>query len=186
MFGLFKGQQSYTVHEQPDPPADRDERAEKLKFVRDGFSLFAFILPPVWMLANRLWLVLVGYLIILGLVYLTLDGLGIATHWNRYAVMALNLIIAFEADSLIRWTLERRGWRLVGSVSGDNFDVCERRFFEQWVKEVGVISAANLDRPGQFGGGERQSPPEPKTGDVMPPKRTAWQSAGRWTSWKRA
>ena len=27
MFGLFKSQQAYTVHEQPEPPADRDERA---------------------------------------------------------------------------------------------------------------------------------------------------------------
>ena len=65
MFGLFKSQVAFTVHEEPQPKADRDERAERLKFVREGFSLFAFIAPPLWMLANRLWLVLIGYLVIL-------------------------------------------------------------------------------------------------------------------------
>ena len=66
MFGLFKSQIAYTVHEQPQPPADREERAERLKFVREGFSLFAFVFPPLWMLVNRLWLVLIGYLLLLG------------------------------------------------------------------------------------------------------------------------
>ena len=28
---------TYTVHEQPNPPADRIDRAEKLVFIKDGF-----------------------------------------------------------------------------------------------------------------------------------------------------
>ena len=51
----------YTVHE---PPLKADEtRAdpERFVFVRDGFSFWAFLLAPLWMLRHRLWLVLLGY-----------------------------------------------------------------------------------------------------------------------------
>ena len=73
------------MHEQPLPPADREERAEKLKFVREGFSILAFILPPVWMIANRLWLVLIGYLLILGALYGLITLFEIPDHWRYYA-----------------------------------------------------------------------------------------------------
>ena len=33
-------------------------------FVRDGFYFWAFLLSPLWMLRYRLWLVLIGYLIV--------------------------------------------------------------------------------------------------------------------------
>ena len=46
---------TFTVHEPPDPPADRIDRAERLAFVRDGFSWSAALFTPVWLLAHRLW-----------------------------------------------------------------------------------------------------------------------------------
>lgn len=183
MFGFFKSQIAYTVHEQPDPPADRDERAESLKFVREGFALFAFVLPPIWMVANRLWLVLIGYLLLLGIVHglITLLEMPDHLHWRYYATMAINLLIGFEADALQRWTLDRRSWRMVGTVSGANFDECERRFFEGWVPSVPVVSPSNFDKPGAFG----QAEPV-RAGDVIPPKRTSWRSQGGWAGWQRS
>ena len=185
MFGLFKSQQSYSVHEMPDPPADRDERAERLRFVRDGFSFFAFLVPPVWMLVNRLWLVLICYVLVASALYLALDAARVPAHWHGYATLALSLIIGFEADSLIRWTLDRRSWNFVGSVSGENFDECERRFFEKWINDVGIINPSNLDAPGAYAAASVPSAGRPHEGDVMPPKR-GWQTAGAWTSWKRS
>lgn len=184
MFGLSKSQIGYTVHEQPLPPADREERAEKLKFVREGFSILAFILPPVWMIANRLWLVLIGYLLILGALYGLITIFEIPDHWRYYAGLALNLIVGFEADTLERWSLDRRNWRMVGTVSGTSFDECERRFFETWVPTIAMVTPSNFDKPGAFQGAGQQQPVQ--HGDVIPPKRRQWRSAGNWQRWQRS
>lgn len=182
---FFNSQISYTVHEQPDPPADRDDRAERLKFIRDGFSFFAFVLPPIWMLANRLWLVFVLYLLALGAVHGLITLFEVPEHWRYYASLAINLLVGFEADSLQRWTLDRRSWRIVGTVAGRNFDECERRFFEGWVPAVATVTPSNFDKPGAFEAAAH-TPPRPKDGDLIPPKRTGWRSAGGWTSWQRS
>ena len=52
---------TFTVHEPPNPPADRIERADKLVFVKDGFSWMAALFAPLWMLVHRLWWALLGY-----------------------------------------------------------------------------------------------------------------------------
>lgn len=180
----FKSQIAYTVHEQPDPPADRDERAERLKFVREGFSFLAFVLPPVWMIANRLWLVLVGYLLLVGALAGIVSLLEWPDQWRAYATLAVNLIVAFEADALQRWSLYRRNWRMVGSVSGTSFDEVERRFFESWVPQVAMVTPSNMDRPGQFEASDRR--PASHTGEVMPPKRTGWRSQSGWPGFQRS
>ena len=54
----------YTVHEPPLKPDESAPDPDRFVFVRDGFSFWAFLLAPLWMLRHRLWLVLLGYLII--------------------------------------------------------------------------------------------------------------------------
>lgn len=184
MFGFFKSQLAYTVHEQPEPPADREERAERLKFVREGFSIFAFVMPPIWMLANRLWLVLIGYLVVMAMVHGLITLFEVPEHWRYYATMAINLLVGFEADAFQRWTLDRSGWSTVGAVSGANFDECERRFFEGWVPTVPIVNPSNFDKPGAFEGAGRAK--QPRDGDLIPPKRTGWRSKGSWTSWQKS
>jgi len=46
----------------------------------------------------------------------------------------LALLVGFEAATLRRFTLARRGWRNVGIVVGDDVEAAERRFFDAWVK----------------------------------------------------
>lgn len=184
MFKFFRSQIAFTVHEQPNPPADREERAERLKFVREGFSLFAFILPPLWMLANRLWLVLILYLLVLGALHGLITLFEIPDHWRYYATMAVNLLVGFEADVLQRWTLDRRSWRMIATVSGENYEECERRFFEHWVPSVPMVTPSNFDKPGSFEAAAQ--PPPPRDGDLIPPKR-GWRSAhGGWPRWQRS
>ena len=57
---------TFTVHEPPDPPADRIDRAEKLVFVKDGFSWAAALFGPLWMIFHRLWWALLGFVLIAG------------------------------------------------------------------------------------------------------------------------
>ena len=185
-FRWMRGVRAFTVHESPNPPAARDDRAEALVFVRDGFSLFAALVPPLWMIANRLWLVLAGYLIVVFGLIIAFGLAGIPDTYLGYASLALNLIIGFEADSLIRWTLDRRAWRQIGSVTGASAEDCERRFFESWLPGVPAVSTAHFTPPGTDGGlstSTSDAATAPVSGDVIPPKRTGWRSA---TPWKRS
>jgi Protein of unknown function (DUF2628) len=127
---------TYTVHA---PPPRRGESAEpeRFVFVRDGFHFWAFLLSPFWMLARRLWLVFVLYLlfsIALGLV-LKLTHVGPAV--SLLAGLAVALLLGFEAATLRRWTLARRGWTMLGFAIGEDKEAAERRFYGEWVKRGG-------------------------------------------------
>jgi Protein of unknown function (DUF2628) len=131
---------TFTVHEPPNPPADRMDRAEKLTFVKDGFQPMAAAFAPFWLLAERLWLPFLGYAAIFALAQWGLPWLGIGGRWGVYTIAGLNLLTGFEADTLKRWSLARRGWRTLGSISGRNREECERRFFEAWLPGQPILS----------------------------------------------
>jgi hypothetical protein len=127
--------QFYTVHEPPDPPVDRIERAAELEFIGDRFVPAAVILGPVWLLANRLWHAFAVYLAVMLMAAAVIHVSGLSWRWLSLMFSALNLIVAFEGASLRRWALERRGWRTLGVVSGRDVDECERRFLETWLPD---------------------------------------------------
>src|SRR3984893_6090975 len=54
----------YTVHIPPSTRRGSASGPERFVFVRDGFSFWAFLLVPLWMLWHRLWLVFVGYCVL--------------------------------------------------------------------------------------------------------------------------
>ena len=113
---------TYTVHEPPGAPADRIERAEALVFVRDGFSAFVAFLTPFWMLANRLWLALLGYLVAVMLLGALIGVLGVGQDIAGALMFAGHMIVGFEADAIRRWSLGRQGYSMIGSVNGRTTD----------------------------------------------------------------
>lgn len=131
---------TYTVHEPSTPAADRLDRAESLVFVKEGFTWSAAILTPLWLIVNRLWWPLVGYIIAMG----ALEGVRLSAvvpaAWPTLVSLALHILVGFEADTLRRWQLGRRGWATLGSVSGKNAAECERRFFDHWLPDQPVIA----------------------------------------------
>jgi Protein of unknown function (DUF2628) len=136
---------TYTVHEPPFAPADRLDRAERLVFVADAFSWSAFLFAPLWALANRLWLVLLGYVAIVAVIIAGNRFLGLGdTAANAIMIAAVHVLVGLESSSLKRWTLGRRGWRFAGSVVGRNGAECERRFFDQWLRSQPMIRAESL------------------------------------------
>jgi hypothetical protein len=167
---------TFTVHEPPDAPADRFDRAESLVFVRDGFTWAAAAFGPFWMLANRLWLVLVGYLVLIGALQLVVLMLGSGQHTLSYVMLGIGLLLGFEADSLKRWTLQRNGWRMVGNVTGRNISECERRFFESWLPGQPYVQSKALAQSSLAGGPERV----PFASEA--PKPASSRPAGGWQS----
>ena len=131
----------YTVHE---PPLKRYETAadpERFAFVRDGFSVWAFLLAPIWMLRHRMWLVLIGYIVTILLVEIGLRLLGVSGTARTVVGLLVSLLVGIEAATLHRFTLGRRGFSNVGLVAGDDPEAAERRFFETWVRRDAAAPA---------------------------------------------
>src|SRR2546425_10698249 len=138
----------YTVHEPPLKRYESSADPDRFVFVRDGFSFWAFLLGPLWMLRHRMWLALIGYVAALGALEIAFRLLG-ASGGVRLAVGALlALLIGFEAGTLRRFTLARRRFANVGVGVGDDLALAERRFFDSWIKSEFPRSAPPAPGPG--------------------------------------
>jgi hypothetical protein len=126
----------YTVHEPPLKRYETSAAPERFVFVRDGFSFWAFLLGPLWMLRHRLWLVLFGYALLVVGVGIGLHVLDAPPTVKIVVALLLALLVGFEAGTLRRFTLGRRGWSNVGIVVGDDRDTAERRFFDAWANDT--------------------------------------------------
>lgn len=127
---------TFTVHE---PPPREDESAatpDRFVFVRDGFYFWAFVLAPVWLLVRRLWLALVIYVVLNGALGIALALLHVSSGWQFLAAVFIALAVGFEAASIWRWTLARRGWKTLGFVVGEDQEIAERRFYAAWMERV--------------------------------------------------
>ena len=144
----------YTVHEPPlRAGATSAPEPERFIFVRDGFSFWALLLGPLWMLRHRMWLVALCYLALVAVLSLVLR-LHASAAVGPIVWTLLALLLGFEAGTLRRLTLGRRGFRNIGIVVGDDLESAERRFFDAWVRgDAGVRN----DSPG---------PPPPSGGRV--------------------
>ncbi|HRY06393.1 MAG TPA: DUF2628 domain-containing protein [Hyphomicrobiaceae bacterium] len=123
----------FTVHEPPAPPIDRLDRAETMVFLKDGFTWSAFLLGPIWLVANRFWVSAVGYIALAVFGYVLLESAGAAEPLFGLFILALNAVVGFEAHWLKSSKLESKGWNVLGSVTGRSLAECERRFFENWL-----------------------------------------------------
>lgn len=131
---------TYTVHEPPNPPADRVDRAESLVFVKDGFSWAATLFGPFWMLAHRLWWPLLAYVVASVCLQLVQWLTAVGPNWGMLAGIALNVLVGLEAGAIRAWSLDRRDWRNLGSVTGKTLAECERRFMESWLPTQPIIT----------------------------------------------
>lgn len=119
----------YTVHEPPLRNGTVAPDAERVRFIRDGFYFWAFLLGPLWMLWRRLWLVAFLYLVFIALLHVGFWYFRLG-DWPQFVINAcVAVLIGLEASTLQRWTLARRGWKEVATVVGDDLESAERRYF---------------------------------------------------------
>lgn len=136
----------YTVHAPLSAGKDSGGATDRFVFIRDGFHVWAFLAGLIWLIYHRLWLGLLGYIVlsILGEVALSMLRAGAGT---RIAVMVLfALLMGFEAASLWRWTLSRRKWRQLDVVVADDMETAERRFFDRWTTQRSGHDLSGIDR----------------------------------------
>ena len=124
----------YTVHQPPLKKYEAAPDPERFVFVRDGFSFWAFLFGPLWMLRHRMWLVLVGYVLLVVAMHFALRFVGASTGGSAFAMFMLALLVGMEAGTLRRFTLGRRKWKNLGVIVGDDKESAEQRFFDSWVR----------------------------------------------------
>jgi hypothetical protein len=132
----------YTVHQPPLKKFEAAPDPERFAFVRDGFSFWAFLFGPLWMLRHRMWLVLVGYIVVAVGMQVALQLVGASSGGSMFAAFMLAVLVGMEAGTLRRFTLGRRRWRNVGTIVGADRDTVERRFFDSWVRGETLASIA--------------------------------------------
>lgn len=107
-----------------EPPAG--SKAETV-LVKDGFAFLGFLLPPLWLAWNRLWLEAVTT----GLVLAILDWLARAGTHGVFAgtlSFALCVLVGLEGARLRIASMERKGWHQAAYINARNGEEAEARF----------------------------------------------------------
>lgn len=114
--------------------------------VRDGFSWFAFLIPPLWFAWNRLWVEAAVALAVL----IALNAVGIQSGMEGMASL-LSLLVSLWAGlegAVMRIAgLRRRGFAELGAVEAANRDDAELRFAAEAGDEAADIDVAPAPMP---------------------------------------
>lgn len=108
-----------------------DGGAEKRTvFVKEAFAWPAFFFTGFWAFWQRMWLV--GLLLLAVQVALDagLAALGADMLVRGVVLLGYLLAVGFFANDWRRAWLKRRGFALVGVVSGDNQEAATRRYYD--------------------------------------------------------
>jgi hypothetical protein len=151
---------TFTVHAPPPKTGESAANPERFVFVRDGFYFWAFVLAPLWLLLHRLWLVLLGYIVLNGLLVTGLYLIGAPGATKLFVGMVVALLVGFEAATLWRWTLTRRGWQAHGFSVGHDVESAEQRFFAAWATRKADASPSQTP-PEKFAPPYWRGPPAP-------------------------
>jgi hypothetical protein len=129
----------YTVHA-PVANGANPAATDRFVFVRDGFHFWAAVASVFWLLWHRLWLALIGWIILMVAIQFGLAAVGASGGTILFVDVVVAILMGFEAASLQRWTLSRRKWRQLDIVVADDAEAAERRFFDRWTAGQGGLS----------------------------------------------
>jgi hypothetical protein len=140
--------------------SDASSSPERFLFVRDGFHFWAFVLAPLWLLLHRLWLALLIYVVGYGVLGFALAFVRVPSSIQMIVVLLIAVLMGFEASSVWRWTLKRRGWATLGFVVAEDAETAERRFFAEWQRRGADVPSTSPNEP-KYSAPVRRGPPSP-------------------------
>lgn len=114
-----------------EPPLGNAAAAsERAVLVRDGFSLIAFLVPPLWLLWHRLWIEAA----LAFAAALLLTALGEAAGFgltSSLLSLLVSIYVGLEGPALRLAVLRRRGWRAWGAVEARDRQDAEIRYLSE-------------------------------------------------------
>lgn len=131
---------------EPADGARTQAAAERVVFLREKFSPWAFVLTPFWLLRHRLWLAFLVWLVVFTVITVIGNWLGYGPFAGIAASFFPSLVFGMEAVNLRARKLLRKGYRDAGVVIAEDLETAERRFFESW-KNSPADAPAKSDHP---------------------------------------
>ena len=131
---------TYTVHV-PSGLENDVERAERTIFVREGFSLPAFLFGPLFLVYRRLWRATLAWCV----AAIALSGLthilGLPVPVTLLLFLVLAVLVGLEANEALRQALGRRGYIGSALVTAATRATVERTFFAgSFATDLGVTA----------------------------------------------
>jgi hypothetical protein len=135
----------FVVMEPPD--TDPDQAAERAVFVRDGFAVIAFLVPPLWLFWHRLWIeALLALAASIALATLGEQaGLGFL---GAGLSLLVSLYAGLEGQALRIARLRRKGWSEWGVLEAGNAAEAEIRYCAAGEDEQLAPEPARAIQPG--------------------------------------
>lgn len=122
---------TYTVHHRSGDAASIFARPEQVVFVPEAFCWIALFIPLIWLLFRRMWVIAAIFFAVLTII----SAIGISLDLSPWVMVllsvAMNLFIALEGNELRRWSLARRGLKMIDIIAGRSRDECELEFFRR-------------------------------------------------------
>jgi len=117
--------------------------ADDVVLLREGFNWWALLFPLLWLAIKGMWIVLIIALAAQFLIWAIAEALGFGEAMRLIFSLAINLILGFEGNELLRWTYERRGFSEVGLVEARDIEEAEYLFFT----EIGLPRTDAVEPP---------------------------------------
>ncbi len=99
-------------------------------FIKEGFSLWAAFLGPLWLVMKSMWVETGVYIAALITGAILMEAIGFHAQAISAAMLLANLGFGLFARDLLRFHIERKGYKFVSVVNGKTMDECETRFFQ--------------------------------------------------------
>lgn len=122
----------FTVHIDTAGP-EPGLNAEQMVLVPEKFNFWAFGFGPLWLVWNRLWLALTGWILFIAILVTTSLLLSVPASAVLLIYYASVFLIALEANQLRRRRLEKQGLKLVDITGGRDVEDAERRFLTRGI-----------------------------------------------------
>ena len=123
---MFNCTKIYTAYEKPEAP----EPTDRVLLLKEGFTFWAFVFGPIWLLAKRQWLLFFAFIVIAALVRIGGGLLDVPMAAIAVAALFLHLMLGYHASDLRAWRLKRRGYRFAGVIAAESPMRAERRYYE--------------------------------------------------------
>ena len=108
-------------------PTMSDADIDRIAFLPDGKALLALIAPAIWLIWQRLWLILAVYVLaMVALVVLAQFG---NSQLGSFLSVLPGLFLFLEGREMIHRRYERQGWRFDGVIEAGDEKTAELRYF---------------------------------------------------------
>ncbi|TKT82790.1 DUF2628 domain-containing protein [Aquamicrobium sp. LC103] len=116
---------SYVVMEPPSRGPD-----DQAVIVRDGFHVFAFLAPFLWLLWHRLWIE-AAIALVVAMAFGALGSVAGLGATGAALSLLVSIYVGVEGPALKLAALRRRGWRDWGAVEADGREDAEIRYLAE-------------------------------------------------------